>query len=358
MAHGSTLWAAATAAGAKDGTSLANAAGIDPGVADDIWTIVNADVPASGGTTIKLCAEEQVATTAKIEITRDAAVADPFIVKGRGIDDIADAQVVLDADDGAFPVVQLTTADYWRFLRITAQNTDENTPNHAWDVGVNADNCGWYSCKGIHAFRGFGFNTGSASNLLALCEASDNVDYGFYGGLDKLRGWGCISHNNGGRGHYGGIWSRCIASENGGDGWYYGAAFVGCIAYSNTGYGFDPYVNALVVDCIAVDNSSYGFDATSGSGPSFLVNFAHYNNTSGAINGARKIEIGTIALTADPFVDAANRDFRLNKVAGGGVLLRGIAHPAIDGNWTDYSDIGAVQHRMASAVAGGVLLRG
>lgn len=52
------------------------------------------------------------------------------------------------------------------------------------------------------------------------------------------------------------------------------------------------------------------------------MNNAMYNNTAGAINNAPTRAIGSITLTADPFVDAAGGDFNINNVAGGGADLR------------------------------------
>ena len=88
------------------------------------------------------------------------------------------------------------------------------------------------------------------------------------------------------------------------------------------------------------------------------MNYAHYNNTAGAINGTRYIDCGIVVLTADPFTNAGARDFSLNATAGGGAELRNIAHAAIDGNWTSYADLGAVATRGGPVHRiGGVLVR-
>ena len=57
-------------------------------------------------------------------------------------------------------------------------------------------------------------------------------------------------------------------------------------------------------------------------------------------------EYGTIDLTADPFVDAANGDFRLNGTAGGGAACRSAANPTTfpGESFTNKLDIGAVGH--------------
>ena len=66
-------------------------------------------------------------------------------------------------------------------------------------------------------------------------------------------------------------------------------------------------------------------------------------NTDGL--AATSLTGGNITLTADPFVDGANLDFRLNNVAGAGAACRGVAFPTsyqgITG--TNRMDLGAVK---------------
>lgn len=55
---------------------------------------------------------------------------------------------------------------------------------------------------------------------------------------------------------------------------------------------------------------------------SFYADYnAYYSNTSGEVSGVNNGE-HDITLTANPFVDAANGDFNLNRVTGGGLALR------------------------------------
>jgi len=57
-------------------------------------------------------------------------------------------------------------------------------------------------------------------------------------------------------------------------------------------------------------------------------------------------EYDAVVLTADPFTDAGSGDFTLNDEAGGGTLCRAGAAPgAMLGGFTDYRDLGALQHR-------------
>lgn len=54
----------------------------------------------------------------------------------------------------------------------------------------------------------------------------------------------------------------------------------------------------------------------------------------------------TVSLTADPFVDSASGDFRLNTVSGGGAACRAAGTPsAFDATNLSYRDIGALQHQ-------------
>lgn len=344
MAHPSTLFATDGGAGLKDGITLARAAAIDPADANDIWTIVNGDVPAAGGTEIKLCADSPVTTTAKVEITVDAATADPFTVQGRTAADAADAQVVLDANNAAFPVIQLTTADRWRWWQITAQNTDRNTPNHAWDIGANADNCHFYLCRGLDSYRGFSFNSGASNCRLVDCEGSANANIGVSYASSSGLLYRCIADANGSTAFSArATCVGCISSNNTGNGYTNTNVAIGCLSYSDTTIGFNPdSAGAILIDCMSVDSSGHAVDAQAGE-PVVMIRFAHHNNSSGLLNGTNAKQVGTIALSAAPFITPGSRDFRPNALAGGGLLLRNIAHAAIDGNWTSYDDIGAIQ---------------
>jgi hypothetical protein len=103
----------------------------------------------------------------------------------------------------------------------------------------------------------------------------------------------------------------------------YRTFYMNSIAYNNGGDGFQAR-NGLsgqsYVNCISVGNGGYGFESRAPQG-AFLSNCASYNNTLGRSDGFELVDTGAVVLTADPFIDAANGDFRLNKVSGGGLLL-------------------------------------
>ncbi len=77
-----------------------------------------------------------------------------------------------------------------------------------------------------------------------------------------------------------------------------------------------------IVNNIFSSNGGRGISAGSNVDLLVLADFnAFHNNTSGALNN---ISAGAndVTLTADPFIDSASGDFRLNREAGGGTLLK------------------------------------
>lgn len=349
MAHGSTLYAAEAAAGAKDGSSLANAAGIDPGSADDIWTIVNSDTPAAGGTTIKLCSDGSVTTTATIEITQDGTAANPFIVQPRDATDSADSTITLDANGGAFPVVTLTTADYWIWIDVDAYNTDGNSPNDGWLIGANADYGLMLRCKARDVCSGF-TSLGSISTFVN-CLADSNSDHGFDIASNNWA-YACIASGNTNYGFYRGNLSLCIASGNGDDGYYGFYVATQCVSYGNGGSGFTQSGSlGACVECVAEGNTGYGFE-----GIGQLVRCGDYNNTAGRPSGVDSDLDPVTAVGGSFFVNAAAGDFTPNSTASRGALLRqcgGSGEASIDGNFTDYRDYGAVTHEDPAGGGGG-----
>lgn len=120
------------------------------------------------------------------------------------------------------------------------------------------------------------------------------------------------------------------------------------------------------LDCIAYTVGGYGIHsagATKRFGNYTVTNFAMGNVTSGRHNlgsAFDEVEINPITLTADPFVDAANGDFRLNDVDGGGALCKNITPvggwPSGDMGTSGTNNIGAVQ-TVCAAGGGPVTIR-
>jgi hypothetical protein len=180
----------------------------------------------------------------------------------------------------------------------------------------------------------------------------------------------CVTQNCTNPQWWGGPTINCIFRNNGGV----------CI-YFNTGLGFNmirgntfynnyiainnfagcssnSIANSMIENNLFVSNSGYAIQGVNqgdcGEFPvAIILNNAFFQNTSGNINlGAKAYNdtsdfyAGNIILTANPFVDAAIGDFRLNDNINGGKLLKGKAFPeqyfGID-TFINAQDIGAVQ---------------
>jgi hypothetical protein len=74
-----------------------------------------------------------------------------------------------------------------------------------------------------------------------------------------------------------------------------------------------------------------------------MFNCATYGNGEGVINTCVPIIYENTELTADPFVDGANRNFSLNNTVGAGAALRGNSSDPYA--QSSNADIGAVQHQ-------------
>lgn len=180
----------------------------------------------------------------------------------------------------------------------------------------------------------------------------------------------CVFRGNGEEGVQSGaafeFFSHCLFVGNDEDGMRFAGggqwAFLNCVFRKNgrDGLRWAATANlAAVHNCIFAENVGHGISDNSIDSPlelalharRFLHN-AFYNNGEGPRDGVVE-GIGEITLTADPFVDADNGDFRLNNAAGGGALLRGAAaqefgaYPLSVGG----RDIGAVQSLVVAVVA-------
>jgi len=121
-----------------------------------------------------------------------------------------------------------------------------------------------------------------------------------------------------------------------------------CIAHTCTnGFSNTTGNNLVAIDCTcAIYNGSY-------------LKFAYYNCPVVIYQQASTVTYMTpIALTADPFKDAANGDYRLNNVAGGGAVLKDQAFTGLflpDLLKTNFAqDIGAATEPVASGGGGTV----
>lgn len=152
-----------------------------------------------------------------------------------------------------------------------------------------------------------------------------------------------------------------VIADNGGDGIETataGATSVGSISitgsviYSNTGDGVkhgNTGISMLIVrNSIITDNGGYGLNS-SVAATVLTENYnAFYNNTSGARNNVAT-GANSVALTGDPFTNAAGDDYTLNNTASAGAACRAAGSPATlpGATGTGYRDIGAFQHQDA-----------
>lgn len=173
----------------------------------------------------------------------------------------------------------------------------------------------------------------------------------------------------------------CIADANTDDGWDCGSnhnVLAFCYSTNNSGAGTDGFLNSgaassmTCIHCVAYNNGQNGFANVGVISAVTTINCIAWDNTSNGItagfswnsaagsNGTDfsvSVASGNITLSADPFTDAANDDYSLNSVAGGGALLRGEgilgAYPATIST-TSHNDVGGAQTEGGS-VAGYVI---
>lgn len=169
---------------------------------------------------------------------------------------------------------------------------------------------------------------------------------------------GAITNNGGSISHYYG----CISYSNSRSGFLATGVMrlVNCVAYANTEVGFMTQNQTFCVyaNCIAEGNTGVGFSANTGSFS--LINCASFNNSARSSAGTGKIwsDLNSVAGSGSFFVDATNKDFRLNNTGGAGAAARAVgfptAFPSPANLTTNYHDLGAVQHQDAGG-GGGML---
>lgn len=125
----------------------------------------------------------------------------------------------------------------------------------------------------------------------------------------------------------------------------FNGTFRHCTAYNcNLGFSFSADQITLVDWCLAYGCTTYGFSFAGVRQSCYVFNCAAGGNGTGNIFQTPFDNVNFIALSANPFVNAAGGDFSLNNSPGGGALLRSIG-------WqfrnllttTGYGTIGAVE---------------
>lgn len=201
-----------------------------------------------------------------------------------------------------------------------------------------------YGCNQSNAAFGCGIRL-DASATLIRCNPHDNVgtnSSGFAIGTNTLSYTfiDCISEANGQFGINNGNATALV--------------IVGGVYRGNGSSGIKDQNAASVSyreNVIVESNGGFGIDNTSTTANSWQRNLAYRSNTSGNVQTPGQVdESGAVTLTADPFVDSANGDFRLNTTAGGGAACRGAGRGAFTQTQAGYGgtvsvpDIGAAQH--------------
>lgn len=250
---------------------------------------------------------------------------------------------------------------------------------------TNASGCYWINCK----FTGFsiGLAGGSSSNtqvnaFLINCEitnCSTGVSAGTNSGAWSF--WGCYIHDNASTGITSGSSSASIGAinsiivNNGGAGISFSAtsamptlSLQESIVANNTTSQIlysvlsDPptsNVNPSFIRSCVIWGGQYGIRHVS-SGAYVLIDLTisryFYKNAIGGASIANLSNTDSvdtdIILTEDPFIDSANRDYRLNKKSGGGLLCRGIyyALPGLE-SFPSYVDLGSYKFQPATLLS-------
>jgi hypothetical protein len=198
------------------------------------------------------------------------------------------------------------------------------------------------SCEAIDCNRGFslgschfclsdgyaesGFYNCPETSFCIARESAAGAAAGFY----ACHSYHCLAHDNVGRGFW--LTAGCNA--------------VNCTADNNSTAGFDCTANDnCLVNCLSTNNGTYGYDADANEG-NRMATCASYSNSSGRGQNYTA-DINPIVVTADPYRDDTNDDYRPNTdAAGGGLLLNvGFSPDSV----TYPNDIGFARH----AAAGG-----
>ncbi len=341
-----TLWATASGAGAKDGTSPADAAVSNPADADSIWTIFNAGTLAEPVTEVRLCGDYVPTATADIDNAGDAD--HRLLVRGRTADDTADVLIDVDADGGYFPVFTLTAVQCAEFWNIAAHNTSKTITRDAWRViPGSVDYLVWYRCTGSDASRGW--NTASVTGLHGLwveCWATGNAQGGWYSDLSTVTTCSrCVARSNTSSGFLGlRCLSGCVADGNTGPGATDCLAIMGSVLAYNDTYGALSTSAGVYSICDSVIAANGGYGVGAASYFTSLHRVAFWNNTSQPINGSKYSSHDQITLSADPFVDALGGDFTPSNTPAG-KMIRRIPILSADGLFTSYVDLGPGQRR-------------
>lgn len=213
------------------------------------------------------------------------------------------------------------------------------------------------NCKVMRWSTNQAFNLQIASAFRCLATGGASGSDSCFVGAQSVTFIGCVADNNGCEGFRavnGGITIEdCISSNNTGVGIAIDSNDVtvkGVTIYNNSSHGITIAASqgdfARIFDCVIYSNGGYGINSSTAYSQAFSDYNAFGANTSGARNNW-PTGPNDVALSADPFTNAAVGNFSLNNTAGGGAACRAAGYPGVfpGGLTTGYLDIGAVQHQ-------------
>lgn len=207
-------------------------------------------------------------------------------------------------------------------------------------LGPSAD--GWYVTGEANIFHqcevsnaaGFGFSFNTAEDCaLTNCFVynSANDGFNFANTCKRIPLYGCRTKDCSSTGfdsNSSTVWfiNCCSDSNNNAARGFSGDHFINCTSYNDgTAFSFLGGTPGVLINCLSV-SASDSFAVNSTNDPThLLLNNAYYDSDFYAEDNA--IEIGTIQLGADPFIDAANEVFTLNNHQEGGALCKGAGVP-------------------------------
>lgn len=188
----------------------------------------------------------------------------------------------------------------------------------------------------------YGISGAAGGNSILGCEVTD-LKAGATAGIVGSQIVGCWVHDSPGIGidgasssDIGSFISRCIVSGMGSDGYMIGSLghcmLMNSVSYGNAGNGvYNPntYEAGSVINCIIYGNNGYGIRWGYTIPATGNIDF---NAIGGNTSGPRlNVTAGPndVALTADPFTNAAAGDFSLNSTAGGGAACKAVGYEGV-----------------------------
>jgi hypothetical protein len=269
-------------------------------------------------------------------ITRNALETAPLLLRG---------YKTTPGDYGLFKMLGMIKIDGY-FTSIEGFDVSSSSSAENATMLLNGTEVSAYRCRAEHTGIKMAIDATYTGSVIAFCDAKSNSGSAIRGYRACV--YGCRAYSSqsnaiimdpsGIYGYYGG---RCLVTGAGGNGIVFGNATARTqgmgdnIIYNVSGAGI--VVNANTPSSFSsspvVRNIIYS--ATDGivDNQARKVAIDCVQNAIGGISGSRYKDIheltirDDIVLTANPFVDPENGDFRLNNVAGGGAVLRAAGFP-------------------------------